>query len=84
MTVKAHLWKLFDSMQASDISGWALFEAMYARTGRKTYPQTLLDYCREYADISGAEFRCVDREKSIYRYAPGVQISGAIIDRRER
>lgn len=82
MTIKAALWNLFDSLTECDISGWRLFDLMYARTGRKTYPQTLLDYCREYADIAGAEFRCIDRERSIYRFTPGVKIAGAIIDRR--
>jgi len=82
MTVKAHLWELLDSMDERKISGWALFEMMQARTGRMTYPQTLLDYVREYADVSGALFVCIDPVRSVYLYRPGFKIAGSTIDRR--
>lgn len=43
---------------------------------------TLLAYCREYADFSGATFNCADPVQSIYWYSPGAKIAGAHIDRR--
>jgi hypothetical protein len=80
MTIKEHLWELLDSLKECDISGWRLFDMMYSRTGKKTYPSKLLDYCREYASISGAIFSCVDHKKSKYHYTPGIKISGGILD----
>jgi hypothetical protein len=80
MTIKATLHRLLDSQPPGLISGWLLFDLMYPLTGEKTYPPTLLDYAREYADASGAVFECVDRVRSIYRYEPGSAIAGAIID----
>lgn len=53
MTVKAQLWAFLDQLGPGTISGWRLFDEMHARTGLMTYPPTLLDYAREYADISG-------------------------------
>lgn len=82
MTIKAHLWAFLDQLGPAKISGWALFDEMHARTGRMTYPPTLLDYAREYADISGGEFRCVDPARSVYKFSPGAKIAGAIVDRR--
>ena len=82
MTVKDALWELFDSMPATRISGWQLFNIMRQKTGLWTYPGTILDYAREYADAAGGEFRCVDRERSVYQFEPGMKIAGAIVDRR--
>jgi hypothetical protein len=78
MTIKSTIYRLLDDLPAGEISGWLLFDLMYAATGRKTYPDTLLKYARGYADTSGAVFECVDRARSIYRYEPGAKISGAI------
>jgi hypothetical protein len=80
MTIKHAVHQLLDDLPAGLISGWQLFDLAYAATGRKTYPDTLLKYCREYADASGAVFECVDRVKSVYRYEPGARIAGAIKD----
>ena len=82
MTIKAHLWEFLDQLGPATISGWRLFDEMVARTGRKTYPPTLLDYAREYADFSGALLECVDPARSVYRFTPGHKIAGAIVDRR--
>ena len=82
MTIKAALWAFLDQLGPGTISGWRLFEEMLARTGRKTYPSTLIEYAREYADFSGAAFECVDPARSVYRYTPGMRIAGAIVDRR--
>ena len=83
MNVKRELFKLLDALPAQEISGWRLYELMLMRTKRHTYPQTLLNYAREYADIAGAEFKCVDYERSIYQYKPNLKIAGAIISGKE-
>jgi len=41
-------------------------------------PETLLKYAREYADISGASFECLDKAKSKYFYKPGYKIAGRL------
>lgn len=82
MTVKSRLWQLLDSCGPRLISGWQLHEEIKRETGRWTYPATLLQMCREYADFAGAVFKCVDRTRSVYRYEPGAKIAGAHIDRR--
>lgn len=71
MSVTQELYKLLDDMKPGRISGWKLYSLMYKRTGRRTYPKTILDMARKYADITGADFLCVDPEKSIYLFRPG-------------
>ena len=78
MSVKSALWKYLDNLSRCEISSWQLYDAMYALTGRHTLPSTLLSYAREYADLSGSDFTCIDNQRSIYRYTPGYKISGAI------
>ncbi|CAK0761471.1 conserved hypothetical protein [Gammaproteobacteria bacterium] len=79
-SVRQRLFDHLDSLPAGYLSGWELFEDMAKLTGRKTYPATLLEYARDYAALSGAVFRCIDAEKSLYHYVPGVSLEGAIID----
>lgn len=78
MTIKAHLWELFDEMPSRVISGWDLYDLMHAKTGEKTYPPNLLKYAKDYADRAGAKFECIDRAESKYLYVPGVKISGSL------
>ncbi|MBU1081638.1 MAG: hypothetical protein KKB59_14240 [Spirochaetes bacterium] len=80
MSVKQVLFEYLDTLAAGSISGWRLFEDIAKRTGRKTYPQTLLDYAREYTELAGAEFNCIDNQKSVYFYKPGAKIASAIFD----
>ena len=80
MTIKAAVFAILDNLQERDISGWQLFNMALSATGRKTYPATLLQYAREYAALSGAEFYPVDAARSTYRYVPGTAINGAIRD----
>lgn len=54
-----------------EISGWSLTEQINTKSGRNTYPSTLLDYCRDYCDITGGEWKCIDNKKSIYKFHKG-------------
>lgn len=78
MTIKAALRRFMDSREGGEITGWELFEAVRAATGRATYPETLLHYAREYCDIAGASLECLSRADSRYHYTPGARISGAV------
>ena len=55
----------------AEISGWELAEEINSLSGRRTYPSTLLDYCRDYCDITGGEWECVDKSKSLYKFHKG-------------
>ena len=35
---------------------------------------------REYADISGASLKCVNRRYGVYDFTPGVKVGNAIVD----
>lgn len=74
MNTKAVVFAFMDRQRAGNLSGWALFDAIERRTGRKTYPETILHYVREYAAISGADFDCIDKAKSLYHYTPGIKL----------
>lgn len=68
-TVTSVVYDYLDSLQGTRIiSGWQLFDTIRGKTGKNTYPTTLLEYCRNYADISGSEFKCIDKKKSIYLF----------------
>jgi hypothetical protein len=62
-----------------NISGWDLYDWISSTHGTQTYPSTLIKYAKEYADISGASFICVDRARSVYHFVPGFKIESAII-----
>ena len=80
MSIRQTLFAYLDDHPAGFISGWELFQDMAKATGRKTYPATLLEYARDYSELSGAEFRCIDNQESRYYYHPGASIAGAIMD----
>lgn len=80
MTIRAAVFDILDHLPPGDISGWKLFDLVQKETGRKPYPPTLLQYAREYARLSGADFNVVDPARSVYHYRPGVEIAGAILD----
>jgi len=80
MSIRQSLFAYLDTLASRDISGWQLFTEIQARTGRNSYPATLLGYAREYSAISGGRFDCVDPDRSIYRFEPGAKIAGAIVD----
>jgi len=74
MSVTKDLYAMLDTWQERDITGWELQRIMYERTGRNTYPSTLLKKCREYADMTGAEFKCTCPSESRYHFVPGFGI----------
>jgi len=77
--VKQTLYRHLDAItETCYLSAWKLFDRMLIDTGRHTMPSTLLQYCRDYADIAGAVFECVDVARSLYRFTPGVKIAGCL------
>mgnify|MGYP001810391887 CR=1 FL=1 len=67
-SIRQSLFRYFDTFECGTfVSGWSLFDVMWAETGRKTTPATLLSYLRDWGDISGHSVECIDREKSKYR-----------------
>lgn len=80
MTIKAAVFDILDHLPPCELSGWKLFDLVQEETGRKPYPPTLLQYAREYAELSGAAFDVIDSARSIYHYRPGVEIARAILD----
>ena len=80
MTITRTLYKIMDTLPERDISGWQLFDMVSSVTGKDTYPSTLISMARDYADITGSDFDCVDRQKSIYHFKPsGFTIGNSII-----
>lgn len=72
MTVTKIVYDFLDNLvDGTEISGWSLTEQINARSGRNTYPSTLLDYCRDYCDIVGGEWECINNQKSIYKFHKG-------------
>lgn len=82
MSVTSELYKVLDDMPERTLSGWELFEIMHDITGIKTYPSTLIKRCREYADMTGATFECIDAQNSKYHYVPGFGMGNAIRDNK--
>lgn len=71
-----HFWD--DQKEPCHISGWELFDIMLARTGVHSYPDTLLRYTRNYCDLTGATFVCVNKTWSTYSFTPGRQYFGGV------
>lgn len=80
MTVREAVYTFLDSLKEGEYFGLMIIETVQAVTRRKVYSSTVLTYCRDYADCSGATFECVHRKESRYYYKPCCKISGAIID----
>lgn len=73
MSVAKIVYEFLDNLpDGFIISGWALCDEMTVRSGRHLYPSTLLGYCRNYCDITGGNWECVDNQKSIYKFHKGV------------
>ena len=84
MTITKALYNYLDSFDEQvELSGWQIFDAIRDVTGKNTYPSTLLQMCREYADITGADFICINNQKSLYRFTPNIKLGNAIIEGKE-
>lgn len=80
MTNRAAIFSYLDTLGECQISGRILPDVVRSMNGRYPYHATLLDYCRDYAGISGGAFECVDNQRSIYHFTPGVRLGNAIVD----
>ena len=83
MSIKYKVFAFLDSCDSKVISGWDLYDAVNPITGHRTYPSTLIDYAKEYADCTGATFECVNRAKSKYNFVQGFRMESAKISGRE-
>lgn len=52
-------------------SSWQLYDEMYAKTGRKTQPSTLMHYAREYVTLFQGSLICLSKTKSMYEFRQG-------------
>lgn len=80
MTNRAAVFAYLDTLGECQISGRILPDIVAAMNGKRPYHSTCLDACRDYAGISGGAFECVDNQKSIYHFTPGVRLGNAIVD----
>ena len=78
MTIREIVTDLLDNSPETVFSLWGLADTVGLRKGERTMPHTVREACRDYADRAGAEFYCVDRKRSQYKYVPGFRISGAL------
>lgn len=77
MTITKTVYAFLDSLEDNArISGWELFDIIYKKTNKHTYPSTLLKMCRTYCDIVGGQFECVDKRNSVYIFHKGKFILG--------
>lgn len=80
MTNRAAIFAYLDTLGECDIRGVVLPDIVAAMNGKRPYHSTCLDACRDYACISGGEFECIDNQKSIYHFTPGVRLGSAIVN----
>ena len=78
MTIREIVTDILDNSPETVFSLWWLADTVGERKGERIMPHTVWKACRKYADRAGAEFYCVDRENSQYKYVPGVKIAGAL------
>lgn len=77
------IYEILDHMKECVISGWELQNMVVEKSGRHPYPSTVLQKARDYADITGATFECVDSQLSKYHFIPGFGMGKAsILDKR--
>jgi hypothetical protein len=77
MSNRQKVFKILDDLPEGNYFGRDITELVYQITIKRPYDSTILTYCREYADISGSDFYCIDKQKSRYYYKPNCKISGA-------
>jgi hypothetical protein len=83
MTIRAAVFAFLDQQdEPLIIKRDELHKTIYEVRGKgKADWNTIRKRGKEYADISGATFRCIDHSRSIWLFKPGAaKISGAIVD----
>jgi len=78
MTIREIVTDILDNSPETVFSLWWLADTVGTLHGTRCMPHSVREACRDYADRAGAEFYCVDRKRSQYRYVPGVKIAGAL------
>jgi hypothetical protein len=82
MTIRAAVFAFLD--QQSRPRRWSrdfIIVVIEGRSGRLNLNERqLFRYMHEYANISGATFRCTDRVRGYYDFTPGVKVGKAIVD----
>lgn len=79
--VKKAVYKYLDSLKYPQIiGGWALSDHIATLTGYNAYPTVILKIAKNWAFLANATFDCIDRERSVYRFAPGNKISGTRLE----
>ena len=81
-SAKFYVYKYLDECESPKvISGLYLQSDINAITNKQTYASTILDYARDYADITGSEFKCIDNQKSMYSFVREHKLCNAFIDK---
>ena len=78
MTLKSAVYAFLDGSDETVFSLWGLTDEIAYTVGWRVMPHTVAKTCKQYADAAGAEFYCIDRAHSKYKYVPGCKIAGAI------
>lgn len=76
-TAKDHLFSYLDGLTAGSVfvlSGWQLYDEMYALTGKKTTPATLVAYVREYASRTKSTVKYTGRDMKYWFVSSGVRL----------
>jgi len=80
-TAKSVLHEILDDLPETNISLWGLTDRLNFTTGKRTMPHTVKAYCKEYADMAGAEFYCIKPREGKYHYKPFLRIAGSHKDK---
>lgn len=84
LSVTRAVYAVLDELPEGRISGRDLQYRVTLRLENKDpYHSSVLDKARDYADITGATFECVDGKKSIYHFRPGFRLGDTRISGRE-
>jgi len=84
LSVTRVVYEVLDSLPEGKISGRELQYMVTLRLENKDpYHSTVLDKARDYADITGADFQCVDGKRSIYHFRPGFRLGNTKIEGKE-
>lgn len=79
--LKIAVYKYLDSLRYPQIiGGWAITDKIAEITGYNAYPTVILKIAKNWAFLANATFDCIDRERSVYRFAPGRKISGTRLE----